>query len=66
MNETKTEGNLLVVFYWSISKIKYFRRINIAKVKHSIPGQFYIFSFPAWTEAELMNAFKWWVKSIKF
>ena len=59
MNETKTERNLLVVFYWPISKIKYFGRMKIK-------SQFYIFSFPAWTEAELMNAFKWWAISMIF
>ena len=51
MNETKTELNLLLVFYWSISKIKYFGGMNIAKVKHPIPGHFYLFSIPAWNEA---------------
>ena len=59
-NETKTERNLLLVFYWSIPKIKHFGRINSAKVKHSTPGWFYLFSFPAWNEVELMNAFKCW------
>ena len=47
MNEIKTEQNLLLVLYWSISKIKYFGAINIAKVKHPTPGQFYLLSFPA-------------------
>ena len=45
MNETNTEQNFLLVFYWSISKIKHLGRINSAKVKHTIPGQFYLFSF---------------------
>ena len=57
-NETKTERNLLMVFYWSISKIKYFSRMNSANVKYPNPGKFYLFYFPAWNEAELMNAFK--------
>ena len=56
MNETKTERNLLLVFYWSISKIKYFGRKNIEKIKYPTPGQFYLFSFPAWNKAKLMNA----------
>ena len=63
-NETKTEQNLQLVFYWSISKIKYIGRINSAKVKYPTSGKFYLFFFPAWNEAELMNAFKCWAKSI--
>ena len=53
MNETKIEWNLLLIFYWSISKMKYFGRINSAKGKHPIPGQFYLFSIPAWKGTEL-------------
>ena len=34
MNEIKTEWNLLLLFYWSISKMKYFTGINNAKGKH--------------------------------
>ena len=37
MNETKAEWNLLLVFYWSISTIKYFGRIN-SEGKHPTLG----------------------------
>ena len=66
MNETKTEQNILLAFYWPISKVKYFSRINISKVKYSTPGQFYLFSFTIWNEPELMNVFKCWAKAIIF
>ena len=45
MNETKTERNLLLLFYLSISKMKYFGRINSEKGKHPTPCQFYLLSF---------------------
>ena len=47
MNETKTEWNLLLVFYWSIFKMNYFGRINNAKGKHLTLGQCCLFSFCA-------------------
>ena len=46
-NETKTEWNLPLAYYWSILEIKLFGRINNAKGKHPTPGQFYLFSFLA-------------------
>ena len=33
--------------------MKYFGRINSGKGKHPIPGQFYLFSIPAWKGTEL-------------
>ena len=47
MNETKTELNLLLAFYWSILKMKFFGRTNNAKGKNPTPGKFYLFSFLA-------------------
>ena len=41
MNETKTEWNLLLVFYLSPCKMKYIFWINSAKGKGPTPGQFY-------------------------
>ena len=66
MNETKTEWSLLLVFYWSLSKIKYFGRINSTKGNYPTPSQFYLFFFPAWTETELMDALKCCAESILF
>ena len=67
ITKTKTERNLPLVFCWSISKIKYFGRINIAKLNHPTQGQFFcFFSRPGWNKVGLMNAFKCWAKSIIF
>ena len=59
MNETKTEQTLLLLFYWSMSKIKYSGRINMAIVKHLTPGQFYLFSFPVLYVACSNNFSRW-------
>ena len=56
MNETNTEYNLLLVFYWSIFKMKYFSRINNGKGKHPTLDQFYLFSFRVWKRQS------WWTK----
>ena len=45
MNETKTEWNLLLAFFWSILKMKFFGRINDGKWNHPTPGQCYLFHF---------------------
>ena len=55
-NWTKLPTGILLVYIF-----KYFGRINITKVKHPIP-----FSFPVWSEVELMNVFKCLAKSLIF
>ena len=63
---TKSEWGFLLVFYWSLSDIKYLCILSSAKEKHPTPDQIYFFSFLAWKETELMDVLKCFGKSILF